>query len=118
MADTSTPKIDILDSTETAGEQLVSVVKQTQSVALDVARALAQALPPVPRARRRPSVSSPCPTWRPSRLTVSTWRANCWPRKRISRSRSPTLLLRRSLPESVFRAGHGEIPWAATTEDG
>jgi hypothetical protein len=48
MADTSTPKIDILDSTEKAGEQLVSVVKQTQSVALDVARAFAQALPPVP----------------------------------------------------------------------
>ena len=48
MTDTSTPKIDVLDATQKVGEQWVSAVKQSQSIALDVARAFAQAVPPVP----------------------------------------------------------------------
>jgi hypothetical protein len=48
MTDTSTPKIDVLDATQKVGEQWVSAVKQSQNIALDVARAFAQAVPPVP----------------------------------------------------------------------
>jgi hypothetical protein len=44
----STTKIDILDATQKVGEQWVSVVKQSQSIALDVARAFVQAVPPAP----------------------------------------------------------------------
>ena len=47
MADKATTKINVLDATQKVGEQLVSVVKQSQSFALDVARAYAQAWPPV-----------------------------------------------------------------------
>lgn len=48
MTDTSTPKIDVLDATQKVGEQWVSAVKLSQSVALDVARVFAQAVPPLP----------------------------------------------------------------------
>jgi hypothetical protein len=48
MTDTSTPTIDILDATQKIGEQLVSAVKHSQSVALDVTRAFVEALPSVP----------------------------------------------------------------------
>jgi hypothetical protein len=48
MAVKATTKINVLDATQKVGEQLVSVVKQSQSFALDVARAYAQAWPPVP----------------------------------------------------------------------
>jgi hypothetical protein len=48
MTDTSTPKIDVLDATQKVGEQWVSAVKHSQSIALDVARAFAQAVPPAP----------------------------------------------------------------------
>jgi hypothetical protein len=48
MTDTSTTTVDVLDVTQKIGEQLVSVVKQTQSLALDAARAYANALPAVP----------------------------------------------------------------------
>jgi hypothetical protein len=48
MADKSTPKVDVLDATQKVGEQWVSAVKHSQSMALDVARAFAQAVPPVP----------------------------------------------------------------------
>jgi hypothetical protein len=45
MTDTSKPTVDVLDATQKFGEQLVSTVKQTQSLALDAARAFAGALP-------------------------------------------------------------------------
>ena len=48
MADKATTKINVLDATQKVGEQLVGAVKQSQSFALDVARAYAQAWPPVP----------------------------------------------------------------------
>ena len=48
MTDTSKPTVDVLDATQKLGEQLVSAVKQSQSLALDVARAFAGALPSVP----------------------------------------------------------------------
>lgn len=44
----SNTKVDILDATQKAGEQWVSAVKQSQGIALDVARAFAQAVPPAP----------------------------------------------------------------------
>jgi hypothetical protein len=44
----STTKVDILDATQKVGEQWVSAVKQSQSIAVDVARAFAQAVPPAP----------------------------------------------------------------------
>jgi len=44
----STAKLDILDATQKFGEQWVSAVKQSQSIAVDVARAFAQAVPPTP----------------------------------------------------------------------
>ncbi|MDI3313135.1 MAG: hypothetical protein QJR12_02260 [Mycobacterium sp.] len=47
MADTASP-IDILDLTQKLGEQWVSVVKQSQSVALDVTRRFTEKLPQVP----------------------------------------------------------------------
>jgi len=48
MTDTSKPTVDVLDATQKFGEQLVSTVKQTQSLALDAARAFAGALPSLP----------------------------------------------------------------------
>jgi hypothetical protein len=48
MADNATTKINILDATQKVGEQLVSAVNQSQSFALDMVRAYAQAWPPVP----------------------------------------------------------------------
>ena len=48
MTDTSMPTVDVLDATQKFGEQLVSTVKQTQSLALDAARAFAGALPSLP----------------------------------------------------------------------
>ena len=48
MTDTSKPTVDVLDATQKFGEQLVSTVKQSQSLALDAARAFAGALPSVP----------------------------------------------------------------------
>ena len=48
MTDTSKPTVDVLDATQKLGEQLVSTVKQTQSLALDAARAFAGALPSLP----------------------------------------------------------------------
>jgi hypothetical protein len=48
MTDTSKPTVDVLEATQKFGEQLVSTVKQTQSLALDAARAFAGALPPLP----------------------------------------------------------------------
>lgn len=48
MTDTSKPTVDVLDATQKFGEQLVSTVKQSQSLALDAARAFAGALPAVP----------------------------------------------------------------------
>jgi hypothetical protein len=44
----STTKVDILDATQKVGEQWVSAVRQSQSIASDVARALAQVVLPVP----------------------------------------------------------------------
>ena len=44
----STAKLDILDATQKFGEEWVSAVKQSQSIAVDVARAFAQAVPPTP----------------------------------------------------------------------
>ena len=48
MTDTSKPTVDVLDATQKFGEQLLSTVKQTQSLALDAARAFAGALPSLP----------------------------------------------------------------------
>jgi hypothetical protein len=48
MPDTSIPKIDLLDATQKVGEQWVSAVKHSQSIALEVARALAKAVPSAP----------------------------------------------------------------------
>jgi hypothetical protein len=48
MTDTSKPTVDVLEATQKFGEQLVSTVKQTQSMALDAARTFAGALPPLP----------------------------------------------------------------------
>jgi len=48
MTDTSKPTVDVLDATQKFGEQLVSTVKQTQSLVLDAARAFAGALPSAP----------------------------------------------------------------------
>ena len=48
MTDTSKPTVDVLDATQKFGEQLVSTVKQTQSLVLDAARAFAGALPSLP----------------------------------------------------------------------
>jgi hypothetical protein len=48
MTDTSKPTVD--DGTQKLGEQLVSTVKQTQSLVLDAARAFAGALPWLPSA--------------------------------------------------------------------
>lgn len=45
---TDNTKFDVLDAAQKVGDQLVSAVKQSQSLALDVARAFADALPPVP----------------------------------------------------------------------
>jgi hypothetical protein len=45
---TDTTKINVLDAAQKAGDQLVAAAKQSQSLALDVARAFAEALPPVP----------------------------------------------------------------------
>ena len=45
MTDTSKPTVDVLEATQKFGEQLVSTVKQTQSLVLDAARAFAGALP-------------------------------------------------------------------------
>lgn len=58
MADTSkTNTNSILEAAQKAGEQLVSAVKQNQSIALDVARAFAEAVPPVPaRLSKAPAV--------------------------------------------------------------
>ncbi|MBS4727970.1 hypothetical protein MSM1_06275 [Mycobacterium sp. SM1] len=47
MADAFSP-IDVLDITQKLGEQWVSVVKQSQNVALDVTRRLTEKLPQVP----------------------------------------------------------------------
>lgn len=53
----STTKVDILDATQKVGEQWVSAVKQSQGIALDVARAFAVAMPPVPsRLSKAPGV--------------------------------------------------------------
>ena len=48
MTDKSSTSTDVLDATQQLGEQWVSAVKQGQSVALDVARALAGAWTSVP----------------------------------------------------------------------
>jgi hypothetical protein len=48
MTDTSRPTVDVLEATQKFGEQLVSTVKQTQSLALDAARAFAGTLPSLP----------------------------------------------------------------------
>src|SRR5262245_58437689 len=48
MTDTSKPTVDVLEATQKFGEQLVSTVEQTQSLALDGARAFAGALPSLP----------------------------------------------------------------------
>jgi hypothetical protein len=48
MTDTSKPTVDVLEATQKFGEQLVSTVKQTQSLVLDAARAFAGALPSLP----------------------------------------------------------------------
>src|ERR1700757_1824599 len=45
---TDTSKLDVLEATQKLGEQLVSTVKQTQSLALDAARAFAGAVPSLP----------------------------------------------------------------------
>ena len=45
MTDTSKLNVDVLEATQKFGEQLVSTVKQTQSLALDAARAFAGTLP-------------------------------------------------------------------------
>ena len=44
----STTKVDILDATQKFGEQWVSAVKQSQSIAVDVARTFVQAVPAAP----------------------------------------------------------------------
>ena len=48
MTDKSSTSIDVLDATQKLGEQWVSAVKQGQSVALDVARAYAEAWSSLP----------------------------------------------------------------------
>jgi hypothetical protein len=48
MTDTFKPSVDVLEATQKFGEQLVSTVKQTQSLALDAVRAFAGALPSLP----------------------------------------------------------------------
>ena len=48
MTDKSSTSTDALDATQKLGEQWVSAVKQSQSVALDVARAFAGAWSSVP----------------------------------------------------------------------
>ena len=50
MTDTSKPTVDVLEATQKFGEQLVSTVKQSQSLVLDAARAFAGALPSLPSA--------------------------------------------------------------------
>jgi len=48
MTDKSSTSTDVLDTTQKFGEQLVSAVKQSQGLALDVARAFAGAWSSVP----------------------------------------------------------------------
>ena len=48
MTDNSSTSTDVLDTTQKLGEQLVTAVKQSQSLALDVARAFAGAWSSVP----------------------------------------------------------------------
>jgi len=48
MAEKSATKFNVLDATQKVGEQLVGAVKQTQGLTLDVARAFAETVPPVP----------------------------------------------------------------------
>ncbi|WP_396932099.1 hypothetical protein [Mycolicibacterium sp.] len=48
MTETSVPNIDVLDATQKLGAQLVSTVKQSQAVTLDVLRSLTEGLPSVP----------------------------------------------------------------------
>ena len=59
MTDTSKPTVDVLEATQKFGEQLVSTVKQSQSLALDAARTFAGALPSLPSTMRgRPTLQS------------------------------------------------------------
>jgi hypothetical protein len=48
MTDTSTTTNEYLDNVQKLSDQLISTVKQSQSVVLDAARVFAEALPPVP----------------------------------------------------------------------
>jgi hypothetical protein len=48
MTDKSSTTTDVLDTTQKLGEQLVTAVKQSQSLALDVARVFAGAWSSVP----------------------------------------------------------------------
>ena len=84
MTDTSKPTVDVLEATQKFGEQLVSTVKQTQSLVLDAARAFAGALPSLPSGLSDNLCSLRCPTCRRSRPTASISPTNCLPRRRIS----------------------------------
>jgi hypothetical protein len=50
MTQTSIPNLDVLDATQKLGSQLVSTVKQSQAITLDVLRSLTDGLPAVPAA--------------------------------------------------------------------
>lgn len=75
----ATPAAPIAEATNKAGDQLVSVVKQGQKVALDVAEALAKLTPPSrpPYCSRSRTLRNCCPIFRPSRPPDSTWPSNC-----------------------------------------
>jgi hypothetical protein len=61
MADKSATSTDVLDTTRQLGEQCVSAVKQSQSVALDVARAFAGAWSSVPSSLPRNPLAAALP---------------------------------------------------------
>jgi hypothetical protein len=61
MTDKSSTPTDALDATQKFGEQLVSAVKQSQSVALDAARAFSEAWSSVPSTLSESPVATALP---------------------------------------------------------
>ena len=61
MTDNSSTPIDVLDATQKFGEQLVSAVKQSQSLALDAARAFTGTWSSVPSSLSESPIAAALP---------------------------------------------------------
>jgi hypothetical protein len=61
MTDKSSPTTDVLDTTQKLGEQLVSAIKQSQSLALDAARTFAGAWSSVPSSLSESPIAAALP---------------------------------------------------------